>query len=232
MYQVEDSNSDGCLLFLDSGAGRLFKSEKELDPDIVTAFGDDKTNYTLESNYFDMNLPMEIKEITKVAVMTDAAATTERQEWTVQISTDDASFADVLTHSGVAQYAEAAVAAGVHRGRLFRYKLIYQTKDIVKRALRVVLVTANSGEMVREWDIMLDGSSLLNVENVPIRPAVFAEAMRATAAKEQSLTVVIDYQDVDDSADTSETVVCKVQLCEIVKEKPDEAMVHLIIREA
>ena len=230
MAFVLDSASASCMIFIGRDRIARVKTEQNLDPDIVSAFGDDETHYTLESNYFDLGLPMENKEIVKVAAMVDAGTTS--QEWTVQLSTDDGAFADVVTHSTAAQYGEAAVAAGVHRGRLFRYKLIYQTKTAVKRALRAVLVTSNAGEMVREWEIMLDGASLLNVSNAIVRPAVFAEALRATAAKEQAISVVFNYQDEDASADTGETVICKVQLVEIIKDKPDEAMIHVVLREA
>ena len=230
MASVEDSAGVSCQLFQRRDSADLFKVEQNNNPDTVTNFGDDETFYTLESNYFDMGLPMETKEITRVALSVDAGTTA--QEWTLQLSTDDSAFADVLAHSTATQYNEATVSAGTHRGRLFRYKLIYQTKNAVKRALRAVLITANAGEMVREWDLMLDGSSLLNVNNITVRPAVFAEALRATGAKEQAITVVFNYQDEDATADTGETVTCKVQLVEIIKDKPDEAMIHVILREA
>lgn len=231
MSHVTDSDGDNCVLFLP--IGQLYKVEMELDPDIVSAFGDDEANYTLESNYFDMNLPLETKEITKVALMADAATTASRQEWTLQISTDDGAFADVLVHSGTAQYAEATISAGTHRGRLFRYKLIYQTKDAIKRALRAVFITANSGQMVREWEVVLDGTSLLNVENEPVHPAEFAESMRAVMVKEEAITVAIDYQTevAKQVTDTAESITAKVMACEIAKENPDESMISLVFRE-
>lgn len=231
MAFVLDSAGVSSMIFIGKDRIARIKTEQNLDPDIVTAFGDDETHYTVESNYFDLGLPMEIKEITKVAVSVDAAATSSAQEWTVQISTDDVAFADVLTHSATAQYGEGSVAAGVHRGRLFRYRLIYQTKVAVKRAFRALLVTANAGQMVREWDFIIDGSSLKNLENKPLRPAAFAELMRATSAKEEAITAVINYQDNDPSANTGETVTVKVMFCEIVKDKPDEAKIHLTLRE-
>ena len=70
------------------------------------------------------------------------------------------------------------------------------------------------------------------MSNGPLRPAVFAEALRATGAKEQIVSVVFNYQDEDASADTGETVSCKVQLIEIIKDKPDEANIHVVFREA
>lgn len=231
MAFVLDSGSVSSNIFLGRDRLARVKTEQNTDPDLVTSFGDDETHYTLESNYFDLGFPMESKDLTKVSVLVDAASTASAQEWTVQISTDDGAFADVITHSGTAQKAESSITAGTHRGTLFRAKLIYQTKLAMKRAFRALLITGSTGEQVREWDLILEGESMKNVGNAPFRPSTFVSSMRTVAAKEENIVVAFAYQDKETATSINETVTVKVQSVEILKSSADEGAIHFVIRE-
>ncbi len=228
MAQVENSTGEILNIYTRRDRYALQKISKVNDPDTVTNFGDDETHYVLESNFFDGNLPMELKELTKVKLMFDKLD--GDQEWTLQISADEGAFADVLVTSTAGVVAEASLSGTI--GYQFRFKLIYQTKDTNRFGLKGVLVTFTTGEMVTEWDMLLDGSELLNVDNKLQDEGVFYTAMNTLAGTEAVTTLVDNVtqqeQNVSDGA-TAEKV--KVVAIEIVKDKPGESVVRVVLRE-
>ncbi len=229
MAQVENSTGEILHIYTRRDRYALQKISKVADPDTVTNFGDDPTHYTLQSNVFDGNLPMELKELSKVAILHDTHE--GNQEWIVQISPDDnTTFTTRLTASASGVFAEAELS-GV-TGYQFRYKLIYQTKDASRIGLKAVLVTFTTGEMIAEWDMLLDGGELLNVDNKLQDEAAFYTSMSTLAAID-GVTTLIDNvtrqeQNVSDGA-TAEKV--KVVGVEIVKDKPGESIVRVVLRE-
>jgi hypothetical protein len=228
MAWARDSADEGIAIF--AGPDRIAHTKRSLedDPDTVAAFGDDEAHYTLESNFFDFGLPMETKEITKVAILREDDD--GGSEWTVQIAVDDGAFADVHVDSGTAPYSET-ITSGL-RGRKFRYKLIYQTKDTARKGLEAILITATSGAMITEWDVTLDGSELLNVDNEPQNEETFYDAM-LTLADTQAITTLVDnMQEQEQLTDTGTSTNVKIQAVEIVKEKPGESAVRVVARSA
>ncbi len=229
MAQVENSSGEILNIYTRRDKYALQKINKVNDPDIVTNFGDDETHYTLESNFFDGNLPMELKELTKIALLYDGHE--GNQEWTIQISADEGTFADALVASTTSVVYQEAELSGT-TGYLFRFKLIYQTKDTLRRGVKAILITFTTGEMIAEWDMLLDGSELLNVDNKLQDESTFYTSM-STLAAIKGVTTLIDNvtrqeQNVSDSA-TAEKV--KVVGVEIVKDKPGESVVRVVLRE-
>lgn len=231
---------DNFLMFrafiVGSGSGQHFvytgttvtKVDGGDSPDTVVAFGDDEDHYTLESNFFDGNVPMEEKVITRVAIFRDKDD--GGSEWTVQISADDAAFVDVLEDSGTSVFAEADVS-GI-TGYQFRYKVIYQTKDTERSALRAILVEMTTGDMVTEWDLILDGSQLRNMENKIQNPKTFADNMVLLGDNNDIITLIDNYQEHSRSESTGATgTSVKVMAVEVMKDTPGESAVRVLLRE-
>lgn len=233
MAQVADSDGDRAFGFIGEGAsatvfGRVHMGLAD-DPDTVTNFGDDETHYTLTSNFFDGGLPMEEKELTKVAILREAGD--GDQEWTVQISADGGAFADALVHSTTGEtYAEADLS-GV-RGRKFQYRVIYQTKDTKRTPLEALMVGFTTGEQITEWDLMLDGTEMLNIDNTVQDEEEFYDAMKALAAQGAIIDFVDNMQEQGRESGDGAAVEVKVMAVEIVKSKPGESTVRVVLREA
>jgi hypothetical protein len=228
MAYTTDSASDPIIIWL----GKDVISRQKIagdDPDTVVAFGDDETHYTLESNFSDANLPMELKELTGVKIIRDPGD--GDQEWTVQVETDDSgTFADILVHSTASEVQASADLSGT-TGYLFRYKLIYQTKDTNRNALKAVLLTFTTGEMIPEWELVLDGTEFLNVDNEIQDPEDFYDAMVTLSGTETVVTYVDNYQELEQLTDDATTTNVKVMGVEINKDTPGESEVRVVIRE-
>jgi len=228
MFLGIDSDGDSSLVFV--GTDRQARTKQSVDdPDTVSTFGDDVTHYTLESNFFDGNLPMELKELTSVILMFDKLD--GDQEWTIQISVDEGTFGDKVVTSAVGVQAGGNLTSTT-TGYQFRFKLIYQTKDSNLFGLKAVLVVFTTGTMVAEWDMLLDGSELLNVDNKLQDEAAFYTAMNTLAATDTITTLIdnVTRQEQNVSADATPEKV-KVVGVEIVKDKPGESIVRVVVRE-
>jgi hypothetical protein len=228
MASVLDSAGAGAMIFL--GADRIarIKATQNDNPDTVTNFGDDEAHYVLTSNFFDCGLPMETKELTKVAILREAGD--GEQEYTIQISADGAAFADALVHSTSGEVYEEADLSGT-TGIKFQYRVIYQTKDTNRNALEALLVTHTTGEIVEEIELVLDGSELLNVDNEVQDEEAFYDALVAIAGTATQINFVDNYKEQDQLSDTATTRKMKVVAVEIHKEKPGESTITVVLRE-
>jgi hypothetical protein len=228
MVASHNSADEPIMVFLNQDDVYFTKSPKTLDLDTVTNFGDDEAHYILTSNFFDGNLPMEIKELSKVAIQRDPG--NANTEWTVQVSVDEGAWADVLVHSATGQVYASAELSGTS-GYRFQYRVIYQTKTQRRDALRALMITMNTGEKVTEWRLMVDGTEMLNIDNEIVDPEAFLTSLEASMSSNAQVDFVDNYkgrQEVDSA--TSE----KVKLMGIIvnKEDPDEAMIQVVLREA
>jgi hypothetical protein len=228
MAYATDSASDPVLIWL----GKDVISRQKIsgdDPDTVVTFGDDETHYTLESNFFDGNLPMELKELIGVKIIRDPGD--GNQEWTVQIEADDSgSFADILVHATASEVQAEATLSGT-TGYLFRYKLIYQTKDTNRNALKAILLSFTTGELVPEWELILDGEEFLNLDNEVADPEDFYDAMVTLSGTEAVVPYVDNYQELEQLTDDAASTNVKVMAIEIVKDTPGESEVRVILRQ-
>ena len=228
MAWVADSSGDSNMIFLGSDRIARQVTTKNDDPDTVAAFGDDETHYLLESNYFDAGLPMELKELTSVSLLRDKGD--GDQEWTVQVSADDGAYADVLVHSATGEVQASATTSGT-TGYTFSYKIIYQTKDTNREALRALLFTFTTGEMITEWDLVLDGTEFLNVDNELQDPEAFYDDLITLSGKDGIITLVDNYQEHEQLTDSATTTNVKVTAVEINKDTAGESEVRVILRE-
>jgi hypothetical protein len=228
MARAQDSAGDEIMLFLAKDRINTVKVGDVNNPETVTDFGDDLTHYTLESNTFDGGLPMEIKEITEVSILRDKDD--GGSQWLVQISADDGAFATLLSSAGTTVH-DSAVVSGT-KGYQFRYKVIYQTKDTARSALRALMIGMTTGDMVTEWDVMLDGSELLNMDNERQDPADFADSMVTLGANADIITLVDNYNHQRDVATDSAGTKVKVVAVEVMKDVPGESRVRVLLREA
>lgn len=230
MAWVQDSAGDSSMIFLGRDRIARTKTSQTNDPDTVAAFGDDEAHYILDSNFFDGGLPMEIKELTKVAILRDAASGAN-QEWTVQISADEGAYADALVHSTTGEVFSEADLTGT-TGYQFRYRLIYQTKDTVRNALKALLVTFTTGEMIDEWDLVLDGDELIGPDNEVQDEEAFYDALVTISATKTLTTFSDNMQEQAQETDTATTVNVKVMAVEIAKDKAGESQVRVVLRDA
>lgn len=227
MADVIDSGDDAATIFLGRDRITRQKVDRVDDPDTVASYGDDLTHYTLESNYFDFGFPMEIKEIVRIEMLREPSGT---GQWRVDISADDAAFAQAAVDaSGNPHHATSGLTTS---GRKFRYKLIYQTTDTARKGLEALMVTALSGLNVVEWELLLDGTELINVDNEVQDPQVFFDAITNSMADETTIVFRDNFteheQELDDDGVFSSNV--KVQHAEILKNSPGESIIRVILR--
>ncbi len=227
MVTTADNDADSVNLFL-SDDYLAYHKRQQRDPFEVTDF-DTSTAMTLTSNYFDGNIPMELKELTKIAIQHDEIDGNGNQQWKVQISVDDSAFTSRLTSNTAGSiFAESELSGDI--GYRFQYKLIYETKDFERVALRSILVTFATGVMVPEWELMLDGTEMLNIDNEVQDPAAFRASLEAIAGTEAIITLVDNYQDIDQDVDSTATVDVKVQAIQVSKDAPEEAKIRVVLR--
>lgn len=205
---------------------RLFNSPNE-----VNALDDVDNTNNLESNYFDFGMPMEEKELTKVEVLHDAIDSQGRQRWTVQIAADDGAWTTVLESDTANSTYGSADLSGT-TGRRFRYRLIYKTTTVDRVALRALKISATSGEQVQQWDLLIDGSEILNVDNEVQDEQTFYDNMVTLGQTNTTTTIIDNMQEQEQEQDDSGAGIrIKVMQVRIVKEKPGESLLQLVLRE-
>ncbi len=208
------------------------RTTKHDDLDTVTDFGEGSV-YVLTSNYFDGGLPMELKELTSVSIQVDPP-NSPGQRWEVLIAPDDGAFVSRLTHSTNGEVFATAALSGVS-GYRFQYQIKFESKGSTtgnRKALRAILVTFTTGEMITEWDLVLDGTEMLNIDNEIQDEAAFAASLRSIAGTETQITFVDNYLNQKQEVDSTTTEKVKVVAVEISKEKPGESQIHVRLREA
>ncbi len=224
-----DADGDSINLLVGDGESTWQKRSGQDDPNQVSSFDTDLVKSVITSNYWDGNIPMELKELTKVAIQHDPIDQVPNQQFTVQVSVDDGSFATVLKSGTVAAiFKEAALKGKI--GYRFQYKIAYETKDIERLAVRSLLFTFATGVMVPEWEMTLDGTEFLNIDNEVQDPLTFRTALETIAGTEAIITLVDNYQDGAQEVDSATTTDVKVQAIQISKDAPDEAKIRVVLR--
>jgi hypothetical protein len=133
--------------------------------------GGNTITHTLESNYFDGNLPSEEKSVIAVTLMTSGIKTNET--WTVGLEADDAgSFTTKATLDTDGDKTVKQEFASAVTGYRFRYKITYTASADVTAPSRLkgIVFHMVQGEMVLAWQLVIDGSHIENVENVKQEP--------------------------------------------------------------
>ena len=229
MAVTQDSANDQILFFLGNQDYIVTKHIDQANATTVAGFDTDTTTYRLESNYFDFDLPLETKELVEVTLNGDGLSSTE--QYSLEIDVDDGGFTQRATITN-ATYSVTDLSALNLIGRRFRYALVFETTSATTKSdFRGLRLTATTGELVRSWDIWVDGSEFVNVENQPIDPEQVFDDMRTIAALEQHIDFIPDFEDFDQTANTTFQV--KIALLDIVKgDGAGENKIHLVLVEA
>ena len=208
MAFTTDSGGDEVHQFSHYGSDTLLQQP-------LIAEGGGTVTHSLESNYFDFNVPAEKKTITHVTLMTDGVGAGET--WTISLETDDSAFASLATHTSANTNTEKQRLSTVKTGFRFRYKLVWAGSDIATPSkVKGIVFHALQGEMVTQWALNLDGTEFTNVENQMVRPddvLTYLETIMGT-------DTVIAY--VDEYRTTSSTHNVKVESAVIERSAPQE----------
>jgi len=177
--------------------------------------GGGTVTHSLESNYFDFNIPAEQKTITHVTLMTDGVGAGET--WTISLETDDGAFASVATATSTTANTAKQRLSAVKTGFRFRYKIVWAGSDIATPSkVKGIVFHALQGEMVVQWALSIDGTEFMNVENLRVRPddvLTYLESIAGTAT-------VVSF--VDEYRTTSSTHNVKVESVTIERTAPQE----------
>lgn len=216
-----DSGGDQITMTKAGTASQWWKTHTA-DPTTVGSFDTDLTTYVMESNYFDFGFPFEDKTILAVDIYTETL--TANQQYAVYISVDDGAFAKVVSHSN-ATTSVTDLSASSYTGKRFRFKVVYETKDAVVKGFRGVQFTAAQGVMVPVWNVIVDGTQSMNVDNDHINPETIHDNLETLAAKETQVTLIDAYRSIRDEDTATYTVtVANVQM---VKDSPGEALIEI-----
>lgn len=187
--------------------------------------GGNTMTHSLDSNYFDGNIPAEVKTVYAVTLMTDGMKSGET--WTVSLSTDDGAFGSVATFTSADANTTRKAFSSTKQGYRFRYRLAYTaTSDISAPShVKGIVFHMLQGEFVTQWTLLLDGREAQNVEGQVVRPADIQSNLETLGAEDDSFTYVDEYQG-DDNASTH-TV--KLQGLQISKRTPNEIDVARVV---
>jgi len=181
------------------------------------AEGGNSITHSMESNYFDFNIPAEAKTITHVTLMTDGVAATEN--WAIQIAVDDGGFNTIANHTSSQTNSEKQRLSAVKTGFRFQYKLIWTaaSADVANPSkIKGIVFHALQGEMVTQWSLNIDGTEFMNVENQMVRPTDVLTYLETIAGTATVVTFV------DEFRETSSTHNVKVESVVIERSAPQE----------
>ena len=142
-------------------------------------------SYTLVSNYFDFGLDMETKQLTSVTCLFEKGASTETYFIDVQ-DDDDGTWTTVATmtcDNGNVPITTDITSLNI-TGNRFQYRVRLQVDSGTNMPeFRGIKFRALSGETVEIWDLQLDGSEIVNIENEKQDPNVVFANLRTSALK-------------------------------------------------
>lgn len=217
---AERPTAGQCFIIYGNGKTVRYATTRA-DPKLVTNFGDDLTTYTLVSNYFDFQLPLEDKTLASVIIQSELLTT--NQKWYVYISVDDGTWTLVASHTGAVRITETSLSTSGYTGKRFRYKLVFETKTAAVPGIMALQFNAYSGLMLAMWELRFDAGSATNAEGRPIRPDEVYDSFEVSAIKKTPVTLIDYFQSHDASISSTSTVV--IRSVQIVKSDPAEAII-------
>jgi hypothetical protein len=187
--------------------------------------GGNTITHTLESNYFDGNLPGELKSVVAVTLMTDGIKANET--WTVSLSADDAAFASVATYDTDNDTTVKKEFVTAVEGYRFRYKLAYTASADVSApsAIKGIIFWMVPGEVVTQWRMRLDLTESLNLQNQKQSVDSMQTSLETLGANLSLVSFVDHYRATDTTHDV------RVHQVSLVKETADEGMVDVTLIE-
>lgn len=189
---VKDGSGSG-VLFLhcsDQGPYMMLKSED--------SFGNSNAedNY-VESNWFDFNLPMEVKNVDEIFVDFDSLGAAD--DVTIKLLADNGDFQTVATITDadlVGRYTATANVAG-HR---FRYRIEFSDDTpsaAPTSALLSIGFSATAGEMLDVLQFTINGWETINVQNDVQIPSEVYTKLSTLRSNPDPITVRHYYDDND-----------------------------------
>ena len=196
----------------------------------TSALGTDDDTMTLYSNWFDFNLPGEDKTITSVRTVTDETGNAATNQWRVYIIEDDGTVNDI-SHNHVNTQEQETASLSITSER-FRYRLMYETTSASAKpaALTRVIVEAETGELVQGWQLTIDGTQFINVENEPQDPLDVFDSWVTLGQNSAVISFEDNFEAYDRSEKTTHTV--KIQAVQIQKSEPGESTVQVTLIDA
>jgi len=196
----------------------------------ATAFTSDTTDdHTLESNWFDFNIPSEQKTVTHITLITDGIGTNE----TVTVELQDQEEGGWVTQ-GIWTSADnnttkkRVTTASQQTGYRFKYRLTWDiSSGTATPPTRIKGITfhAIEGEMVTQWRLQIDGKEFRSIENQVLRSEDVRSALETYAADQ----TVIVYS--DEFRETATTHNVKVEAVQIEGETPEEFVATVVLTE-
>ncbi len=179
-------------------------------PRIDTAGKDD--THSLDSVYFDGNLPGELKSIYAVTLMTDGIQGNET--WTLSLSADDAAFASVAVYDTDNDTTVRKEFSSVKTGYRFRYRLAYTcSADVTTPSVvKGVIFWMVGGEMMTQWQFRLDLSDALNLKNKHVPLDTQWTNLETLGGLTTLVTLIDNYRSPENGQTTHETRVSRVKL--------------------
>jgi hypothetical protein len=189
-------------------------------------FADPKTgswaagSYTLVSNYINFGVDLEDKQLTEVVCLFEKG--TSAATFFIDIQADDSgSWTTVATMTGDNGGVPIStdITANNLTGNRFQYRIRYQVSSGTERLeFRGIKLSALSGKTVEVWDLMLDGTEIVNVENEKQDPNVVFGNLKTTAEKE----VFVSFTDHYGRSDTDVDSAVDVRVDQCVASKADQ----------
>ena len=184
--------------------------------------------HSLDSVYFDGNLPGEQKSIYAVTLMTDGLQANET--WTVSLAADDASFASVAVYDTDADKTVRKEFATVVTGFRFRYRLAYTASSDVSTpsVVKGIIFWMVAGEMLVQWKFRLDLSSSLNLKNKLVSLDTQWTNLETLGGLTTLVTLIDNYRSPENAETTHEARVSAVQM---VRTDPMEGFANVTLVE-
>ena len=196
----------------------------------TSTLGTDDDTMTLYSAFFDFNLPGEDKTITKVKTVSNEAGIATTNQWRVHIIDEAGNVTDINhDHTNVQEKETTGLSI---TGEKFRYRLIYeQTSGSAQpQPLAGIFITAESGETVQGWQLIVDGTEFMNVENEVQNPETVYDNWVTLGQNQTAITFEDNFEAYDRADKTSHTV--RVQSVQIQKTDAAESIVQVTLIDA
>ena len=216
-----NDGTDDVILLGHWDASNLLKQKTELEGSGTEG------EHWLESNYFDFNLPSEQKVLSHVTVFTDGINAGET--WSVDVETDDGSWVEVATFTDADALSVKKRLGTLQQGYRFRYRVRWDHSGGTENPpshLKGIIFHGIQGELVRRFQLTIDGKTFRNVEGAQLR-SDDVETWLDTLAENEAVVVFND----EFGKDTAVAYNVKVDGVTISREDGDEFVAQVVLTE-
>ena len=200
--------------------------------------GIENNTYYVYSNWFDFNLPGEQKTITGIKTRITDYNQRATAKYVLDLFDSDAAkitgFPTGIAHDHFCDNQELETTGLSLTSERFFYRLQYRTDtgtgSSAPPGLVGVWFTAATGEVVQGWQLTIDGTEFLNVENEEQVPEEVFDAWVTLGQTEAAVTFEDNFESYDREDKTSHTV--RIQGVQVQKAAPGEAYVQVTLIDA